>query len=285
MKDSLLLLAILLVLSSGLAHAGWNYFAKQSSDRAVFLWSIMLTASVILAPFFVVEFTRISIPVEGYLLLALSMILQGCYSYLLSKAYTLGDLSQVYPIMRGTGTFLTSLTGVLLLGESLSVWGWLGIFTIILGMFSLQNRTASLRETGLKPLLLAILVGVCICSYVIVDKLALSYLSPWSLLFVSNLGFMAALTPSVMRSARLKAEWSRNWQAICWGSLLSPGSYLLFLFALRLAPVAQLTPIREVGTVFGTLLGILLLKEQQGLRRIMGSIVIAAGIIIIGAAG
>jgi drug/metabolite transporter (DMT)-like permease len=307
MSDPKFLLAVLLVVGSGMAHAVWNFLTKKSNDRAVFLLSIMLIASILLIPVFVLEFAELmwSMPRQGYLLMLLSMLLQGGYSFLLSKAYTSGDLSQVYPVMRGTGTFLAALLGVLFLGESLTVWGWLGILIIISGMFVLQNRmpaavrlrhakkppvrAAAQPETaglpGLKPILLAVTVGACISAYVVVDKMALEYLSPWSLLFVSNLGFMLALVPSVIRSKQWTAEWSRNWRAILCGAVLSPGSYLLFLFAMRLAQVAQLAPIREIGTVFGTLLGIFLLKESNGAKRIAGAGLIAAGIILVSAAG
>lgn len=306
MSDPKFLLAVLLVVGSGMAHAVWNFLTKKSNDRAVFLLSIMLIASVLLIPVFVLEFARLrlSMPWNGYLLMLLSMLLQGGYSFLLSKAYTSGDLSQVYPIMRGTGTFLAALLGVALLGESMTVWGWLGILIIIGGMFVLQDRMPARRlwhakmpivravtqpETdgrpGLKPIVLALTIGVCTSAYVVVDKMALEYLSPWSLLFVSNLGFILALVPSVIHSKQWKAEWSRNWRAMLCGAVLSPGSYLLFLFAMQLAQVAQLAPIREIGTVFGTLLGIFLLKESNGAKRIAGSSLIVAGIILVSAAG
>jgi uncharacterized membrane protein len=67
--------------------------------------------------------------------------------------------------------------------------------------------------------------------------------------------------------------------------VLNPGSYLLFLFALQQAPVAHISPLREIGTIFATFLGILLLKEQQGLRRIACSVVIFCGILLIGVWG
>lgn len=56
----------------------------------------------------------------------------------------------------------------------------------------------------------------------------------------------------------------------------------IFLFAMKLAPLAHIAPIREIGTVFGTLFGIYILKEQQGARRVMMSAVITVGIICIG---
>lgn len=60
-----------------------------------------------------------------------------------------------------------------------------------------------------------------------------------------------------------------------------PGSYLVFLFALKIAQVGQLAPIREISIVFGAILGALILKEKQGRRKIISSIVIVIGVLIL----
>lgn len=279
----MLTLAILLVVASGLTHAIWNLYAKRSRNKAVFLWSILALSSLVLLPSFLKEIFSSVLPLEGYILIMLSLVLQGCYALLLTRTYEMGDLSQVYPIMRGTGTLLIPLIGVTFLGESLSVWGWLGLACIIICFIFLSGWSFHGRSTPLprKPLLLALSVGLCTTCYVLVDKLNLEHLSALSLVEIANLGFMAALTPSVLASKQLKSEWVHNWKIIILGSVLNPGSYLLFLLAMKYAPIAHISPIRETGTVFATLLGILVLKEQQGFQRVISSIMIAVGIITI----
>jgi drug/metabolite transporter (DMT)-like permease len=42
---------------------------------------------------------------------------------------------------------------------------------------------------------------------------------------------------------------------------------------------------REIGTVFGTFLGIFILHEKQGKRRIIASVIITTGIILLGFSG
>lgn len=51
---------------------------------------------------------------------------------------------------------------------------------------------------------------------------------------------------------------------------------------MKYAPVAHISPIREIGTVFATILGIVVLKEKQGKKRITCSILITIGILFIG---
>ncbi|WP_339850550.1 EamA family transporter [Paenibacillus sp. FSL W7-1088] len=282
-----MILPIVLVLASGMAHAVWSMFTKRSLNKSVFLWSIMMIPTVILLPVLIVELVREPLSMSAYALLVLSMALQALYSWLLSQTYELGDLSQIYPIMRGTSTLLVPLIGVAFLGETLSMFGWLGIacmiagFTVLSGVGSRDGKSGS-RVIGSKPVLMALCVGLCTTSYVFVDKLNLEHISPLSLLEVTNIGFVAGLTPALLASRQLRQEWQKNRSTIMLGALLNPGSYLLFLFALQQAPMARLGPLREVGTVFAAFLGILLLKEQQGKKRILCSIVIFGGILLIG---
>ncbi|GAB1156038.1 DMT family transporter [Paenibacillus illinoisensis] len=282
-----MILPIFLVLASGMAHAVWSMFTKRSLNKSVFLWSIMMIPTVILLPVLIVELVREPLTMPAYALLVLSMALQALYSWLLSQTYELGDLSQIYPIMRGTSTLLVPLIGVFFLGETLSSFGWIGIacmlggFLVLSGVGGKDAKQGS-RKQGLKPVLMALCVGLCTTSYVFVDKLNLQHISPLSLLEVTNIGFVAGLTPALLASRQLRQEWKVNRSTIMLGALLNPGSYLLFLFALEQAPMARLGPLREVGTVFAAFLGILLLKEQQGKKRILCSIVIFGGILLIG---
>ncbi|MEK3827795.1 MULTISPECIES: EamA family transporter [Paenibacillus] len=285
-----MILPLILVLASGMAHAVWSMFTKRSLNKSVFLWSIMMIPTVLLLPVLVVELSCESLPVSAYALLIVSMALQALYSWLLSQTYELGDLSQIYPIMRGTSTLLVPLIGVAFLGERLSGFGWLGIACMIVGFIVLsgvgsRKGQAGSGMKGAKPVLMALCVGLCTTSYVFVDKLNLQHISPLALLEVTNIGFVAGLTPALLASAGLRQEWKVNRSTILLGALLNPGSYLLFLFALEQAPMARLGPLREVGTVFAAFLGIWLLKEQQGMKRILCSIVIFGGILLIGVWG
>ena len=282
-----MILPLILVLASGMAHAVWSMFTKRSLNKSVFLWSIMMIPTILLLPVLVMELSRESLPMSAYALLIVSMGLQALYSWLLSQTYELGDLSQIYPIMRGTSTLLVPLIGVAFLGEKLSGYGWVGIACMIVGFTALsgvgsRKQGAGSGMQGAKPVLMALCVGLCTTSYVFVDKLNLQHISPLALLEVTNIGFVAGLTPALLASGSLRQEWKVNRSTILLGALLNPGSYLLFLFALEQAPMARLGPLREVGTVFAAFLGIWLLKEQQGMKRILCSIVIFGGILLIG---
>ncbi|CAM3592443.1 MULTISPECIES: DMT family transporter [Paenibacillus] len=277
------LLALLLVLSSGLTHALWNLFTKRSIHKSVFLWCIHSVTLIILMPYFWIEMSQLTLSLKVYGFILLSMTIQGGYILLLSKAYTHGDMSQVYPFMRGLGAMLTSLCSLVLFHEQMSTAGVLGLSAIIFSLFALSGiRAGSRQNVNGKALIYACLVGLCISGYTLTDKAILDAgVSPVLLIQLSNISYFIALIIPVLRSGQLKREWSVNWRTILLGSVLAPGSYLLFLFAMRLTPLAHIAPIREISTVFGTIFGILILREQQGSRRIVMSSLITLGIITI----
>lgn len=283
---SLLVISIILVLCSGLAHAVWNMLAKQSTDKAVFLWVIYMPATILLLPTLVNELAGASLSLAMWLLIGASLIMQSIYSLLLAYTYNAGDLSQVYPVMRGTPTLLIPAFGVFLFDESLALWGWIGLCFMLTGFIVMLGRSSGKgQQAFLKPMLLAMSVGLCITIYTLIDKANLQHLSPLALLEVTNIGFVLGLTPAVVHSNRLRHVIRTHSNRIWIGAILSPGSYLLFLFAARNANVSTVAPMREVGIVFGTLLGLFVLKESQGIRRITASVAVVMGIIMIASSG
>lgn len=277
-------LSVLLVIISGMSHAVWNLYAKRSPHKSLFIWIISVPSAIVVLPRLIGEITAATLPLRAFIFVGLALLFQAGYAILLSKTYEMGDLSQVYPLMRGTGTLLIPIIGVVFLGETLSIAGWLGIISIIAGFFSLSGwpMKGGVNRISLKLVLLALSVGLCITCYVIVDKINLAYFSPYSLLGIDNIGGIIGLAPSVIASKGLKNEIKEHGKTLLLGSVLSPGSYLLFLFAMSLAPIAHISPIREVGTVFAVILGIFVLKEKKEMRRVIASLLIVAGIFAIG---
>ncbi|PYI53604.1 hypothetical protein DLM86_17080 [Paenibacillus flagellatus] len=278
---------MLFVIGSGLAHAVWNLFAKQSEDKAAFLWAMYIPSTIALLPLAVAEASRLPVTARALLPVALSIALQSVYALLLARTYKRSDLSQAYPVMRGTSTLLIPVLGVVFLGESLPVGGWLGIACLIAG-FAVMSGWNPLRgrpHVPFKPFLLALSVGLCTTCYTLVDKLNLAALSPLALLAVTNVGFILGLTPAAVASGAIRRTVVRRWKSFAVGAVLSPGSYLLFLFAMQHAQVTYIAPLREVGIVFGALLGMVVLKEKHGAVRIAASVVVVTGIFLIAVSG
>lgn len=279
----MLYLALLLVVLSGLVHATWNLFTKKSINKLVFLWFTQWAAIIVFLPFTLhALFEMPHVSWLGWGLLFLSVSFHGIYVLLLGKTYSGGDLSQAYPIMRGISPLLVPLFGVLVLGERLTFVNWLGVGLIIIGIWLISGiRRGHLKELPSQTILLAISVGLLITCYTVIDKIALTIIPPFPLNEATNIGNLFALSWPALRSGGIQKEWKANWKTILLGGILAPGGYLLFLKALTLMPVARVAPMREIGIVFGTWLGVFLLREAQGKKRIGASLLIVLGIILL----
>lgn len=274
----------MLVVVSGLIHSVWNLFAKRSDNKAVFLWFCQWAAIIVFLPLAIRELGALGHPIRasGWIVLGVAVFFHGAYVLLLTKTYSLGDLSQVYPIMRGTSPLLVPLIGVGMLGERLSPAGWIGVVCIVTGVFAIgEIRLVGISRFKNNGVLWALGVGLMIAGYTVFDKLALQTIPPFALNEASNIGNFMALSWSALSSGAIREEWRINWKTIILGGIMAPGGYVLFLKALQIMPVAQIAPMREIGTVFGTLLGVFILREAQGKRRIGAAVIIVVGVILL----
>ena len=60
--------------------------------------------------------------------------------------------------------------------------------------------------------------------------------------------------------------------------------YVLVLIAMSLVQVSYILALRQLSVVLGVVLGVQLLKEKYGRMRLISSIIIISGIIILGIA-
>jgi uncharacterized membrane protein len=79
----------------------------------------------------------------------------------------------------------------------------------------------------------------------------------------------------------LAAEYRKYWKYVCTIAVLMPFGYILVLFAMRMAPISHVAPVREMSMIIGTYFGIKYLHEGHAQRRIFASALIATGVIAI----
>ena len=164
----------------------------------------------------------------------------------------------------------------------------IGIAGIVLGLLILQIPAEFSRQAlaaHFRPAAgigFAVVTGVTIATYSLWDKVGVSHVPP--LLYVTGAFLGPALTMSWLLRRRvnsLVAAWRAHPVSMGAGAVLSPLAYSLALVALSIAQVSQVAPLREVGVVIGTVLGILVLREQSPIPRIGGATVIALGAIVL----
>jgi len=288
-----LLSLALLVLAAGL-HALSNALIKLSRDKLAFTWW-MLTASAILG-FPLIFFAGHPQPI-GWLLILVSGLIEAVYFVTLTRAYSLGDLSQVYPLARGSAPLFVLLWALLLLGERPTPLGAGGIFIVVTGLY-LVNLPA--LSDWKRPLLgfrspavrWALLTGLLISIYSSIDKVGMRYVDPLPYLYLFLVVAWLSLSAqwlSPNRRSALRAEWRVDKRKLVWSAaavaLLGGGAYALVLAALRLSPVSYVSPVRELSVVVGAWLGVRFMNEPGGRLRIFAAALVALGIGVIALGG
>jgi drug/metabolite transporter (DMT)-like permease len=267
-------LAIVAALSSALIHASWNAALKGGRDRVAD--AFLIATGGLLTWGAVALFFGAPAP-AAWPYLAASVLIHLVYWVVLFKAYDLGDLSHIYTLSRGSAPLLVSIGAALTVQEIPPPLKMVGIGLVSLGVLCVGASP----NAPLKATLWALGIGCCIASYSLVDALgaraggdALVYVA-WTsgLMGVPMVAFaMWRRGPTQLMKDAAVAPW----RGIAIG-VISFAGYGLVLWAQTIAPIGQVTALRETSVVFGALIAFVFLRERLGPRRWIGAFVVAAG--------
>jgi drug/metabolite transporter (DMT)-like permease len=278
---SIVPLAVLpLVLLAAVFHATWNAMLKASENPLALATRAVTWGTVISLPAVAVAWmvtSRPGLPLAGWLLAFGSALLELIYFITLSTAYQRGELSVVYPIARGTAPLLAVLVGFTLLGERLHIPAVFGIVCLLIGIWAVRRPANA--GSALGP---ALLTGVLIAAYTSLDRIGVrlgpSWLYAWLLWFFGAIFLVAYTSIRRVPGSRLFEE-PRISLVV---AVLMTAAYFMILFALSVAPLAIIAPLRESAIVLVTAWGIWRLGERRGARvRIAGASAIVVGIALL----
>jgi drug/metabolite transporter (DMT)-like permease len=273
-------LIVVTVIGAGALHAVWNAIAKQLDDRLMAF--AVMGVSLTLAGGLAVAVT--GMPGQTAVVFAVaSAVIHVGYELALMNSYRLGAFNQVYPIARGTSPLVVAVGAYLFAGEHLGAVPLAGVAILAFGLISLALSAGRLSRSELPAIAVAVLTGLTIASYTIVDGLGVRAAhDPYS-----YAGLMFALQGPVfplIAVFRRPASRGRDRQVMRRGLLagaLSVVAYGIVLWAQSKAPLAEVAAIRETSVIFAALIGMVFLKERFGTRRIAAAAVIATGIVLI----
>jgi uncharacterized membrane protein len=283
---------IALVAISAILHVAWNVRLKTAGDPLRAATVGMLAASVGIVPVGIAAWLvagRPSLPAEGIALGIGSGIIEAGYFVLLSAAYRRGDLSVVYPIARGTAPLLAVAFGVAVLGERLGVGGTIGVVALLAGFLLLQQPWTALRgRRGFDPAIaFALATGVTIAAYSAVDRVGTRLIDPLpyaAILWVTATAALVVWLRVVVKGHALEGGREQVRRAAI-GGWLTLGAYLLILWALSVAPLSGVAPLRESAAVFAAAWGAVRLGEAANrvdtIRRIGASALIVGGAVLL----
>jgi len=260
-------IAVAMALTAAAFHGTWNVLVKVSGDPLSTFRRVTLTTALVATVVFVPAWLMLGRPMldpRAAGLCLLSSILETAYLWLLSSAYQRGEISSVYPIARGSAPLLSVLVGLVLLGERLTSLQLAGVVLLLAGILAVTVSQATGRAT-----LPALLTGVAIAAYTSVDRVGVRLTTPWLygwLLFALMamelpLSLWLASRMGWIRMAALSA--SPTWtQSTIIGAFMWAG-YFLVLWALSLAPLAIVAPVREMAVVAVAVWGVWRLGERR----------------------
>ena len=213
-----------------------------------------------------------------------SVLIHVAYYGFLVLAYRGGDLSLVYPIMRGTAPAFTALLAAVVLSERPSWGGWAGVFLVSGGVLLLAADSPRSKGVRLAPVVFALLNAGVIVGYTLVDGVgarlsgnAFSY-TGWMLLLAGVLFFVISIA---FRGRQVTGHILPQWKKGTLGGVCTFASYSLALWAMTQAPIAPVAALRETSIIFSAILAVLFLKENISPLRYVSIIIVALGAIII----
>src|SRR4051812_13692385 len=105
--------AVAIVLSSTASHAYWNFLLKRAGGSSIVVGLSKVAETIVFAPVFVWMMTRIPghTNMWGWIVIGAALALANYAA--LARAYSVGDLSLVYPISRAGILLFLPLFGFL----------------------------------------------------------------------------------------------------------------------------------------------------------------------------
>lgn len=271
----------MLVLAAALLHATWNSLIKIGGDALIVTALIVACSGVITTPalFFVAAPTP-----ESWPPLAASIALHVGYVFFLGKAYEHGDLSQVYPIARGSAPMLLAFMAFLFLGESPGGFAMAAVAVISLGVVSLALRGRGKLLEDWRPVVFALVTAVFIAGYTLVDgygaRVAESPHSYAAWLFSLH-GVAIFASAAAYRGRRFIRVTVSMWPRALAGGAMGLTAYWIVIWALAQGPMAPVAALRETSVIFAALFGTVLLREPFGRLRVGAAALVAAGIVLL----
>ena len=209
---------------------------------------------------------------------ALSGAIHLPYCWFLAHAYDHSDFSLAYPIARGGGALLAGIGGLLLLGDKLSLTRMAAVGVVACGLFALAGRTAGAELRA--PFVVALAIG----AYSIIDAKGIRATTGGAYIFASFIATMLTTTAfglATRRGAAMIGALRTEWRRFSVIGVAATITYGMVQLAFRRAPVGYVTALRESGVVLAAFAGTRVLGESSGERRILSSLVVLAGLLLL----
>jgi drug/metabolite transporter (DMT)-like permease len=272
------------VLFAAACHAAWNATIKRGLDPLATTVAISIGAAVVSLVF--VPVVGLPAPAAWPWVIA-SVVIHLFYFAALIESYRWGDMSQVYPIARGSAPLMTAGITTTFIDEHLGLGGWLGIALVVAGVLLLSLRGGrDLAKLDRRAVGFALFTAVTICAYSVVDGVGArqagsANANAYSVALFVGIGPVMALYALARRGRSAIVDAARLWGTGLGGGALQLGSYGIAIWAMTVAPIAIVAALRETSVLFGAMIAVVLLKEPLRPSRVVAALLIVLGLALI----
>lgn len=295
--------AILLVTLSAVFHAAWNLLSKREHPTAAFFLAANTAGCLLLLPLVIAVFPVYGdFPIRVWVFIACTGPCMAVYYIGLAGAYRHGDISVAYPLARSSPIIVVTVASLVLgRGNQISGLCVAGVILVVAGSFFVplhRFRDMSPRRYLTPTCALALLAALGTAGYSILDdealrllrnhpgirldkvRITLSYAFAEAL--SANLWLVAFNASSAARRRDVRHMLRRRKRVALLAGLAIYGTYALVLVAMAHAQnVSYVVAFRQLSIPLGAVGGVLLLKEPSPVPRIVGVLVILAGLVLV----
>jgi drug/metabolite transporter (DMT)-like permease len=274
--------AFLLAFTAAWLHAGGNVFLGRRREPEAAVALMLLIGVAAFAP---VAALTWDVDAEAIPYMAASAALELGYFALLAAAYRAADVGLVYPIARGSAPVLALLGAVVIMGRSTSTGQILGVVAVTIGILLVCGVGVANASSDRRGVALALATAVFIAGYTLVDKEGLQHAAaiPYiELVLIGPALVYGAFVARARGTAALRGEATPRLALV---ALLLFATYVLVLLALREAPAASVSAVRETSVVIATVLAALTAHQRLRRGRLAGASLVALGVALVALAG
>jgi drug/metabolite transporter (DMT)-like permease len=280
-STTLPLTVTLAVMAAAVTHATWNAIAHGIKDQTLAFALIGIGGITVSIPLVIVAALPRS---SSWPYLLASIAIHVFYNLLLMQCYRLGEFSQVYPLARGISPLVVTILAAMFVHEHLGLLQVAGVVVVSAGLAFLVFGG---RRPGRGAFLAAVGTGLTIAAYTTVDGVGVR-LSASPIGYIGCLMVLQSLCVPLFAAVRRRDVLLKQPRRILLAGLaagaLSVLAYGLVLWAQTRGALAPIAALRETSVIFGAIIGTLVFREPFGRTRIIATVLVVAGIVLLNVA-
>ena len=277
-STSLSLTVTFAVIAAAVTHAVWNAIAHGIKDQTLAFALIGVGGIAVGIPLVIVAAMPRG---DCWPYLLGSVAIHIFYNLLLMQCYRLGEFSQVYPLARGTSPLVVTILAAIFIHEHLTLPQVAGVLVVSAGLATLVLAG---RRPGRAAFAAAVGTGLTIAAYTTVDGAGVR-LSASPVGYIGWLMVLESLCVPMFAVFRRRDVLLKQPKRILLAGLaagaLSVLAYGLVLWAQTRGALAPIAALRETSVIFGAIIGTLIFREPFGRTRIVATVLVATGIVLL----